>query len=228
MNYLILITEESKPVLVEAPQKPRNNIDNPLAYADSWMKYSDEYSKAISDKSKHIQFRDDVFVMELVRKLSNNENDFFGVGQTFPIPTGYKVSFEYQIRSIFGEDNWGNINEETYNDALNNGLSQAHVRKLAILSKLEEEEIDVNDITIKPVYTSEQKLKVVAPSEEVKQNWISVKDRLPEKEDRYLTYQDDGCYVMSYYNNEIDGSNWLMDGFTHFPTHWMPLPKKPL
>ena len=71
--------------------------------------------------------------------------------------------------------------------------------------------------------------------------WISVKDRLPDEEDSYLTYMmDNGCS----YNNVIQRffikprilkgiygdthSNWeLVKWDDYVVTHWMPLPKPP-
>jgi hypothetical protein len=58
--------------------------------------------------------------------------------------------------------------------------------------------------------------------------WISVKDRLPEKEDDVLAYEFRGDISISY----ISGNDWrnLESGWildeSHV-THWMPLPEPP-
>ena len=59
--------------------------------------------------------------------------------------------------------------------------------------------------------------------------WISVKDRLPETKGRYFICQEKEYYPESvnFYPIKIDGSHWINDGFAVFPTHWMPLPEPP-
>lgn len=59
--------------------------------------------------------------------------------------------------------------------------------------------------------------------------WVNIKDRLPDKERmEYLCYFDDECYLLCVFHKyEIDGSHWISDGFTVFPTHWMELPEAP-
>lgn len=60
------------------------------------------------------------------------------------------------------------------------------------------------------------------------QDWISVKDRLPERADDYLVYFDDGFITTTSYtadeNGEMDWELWAGSGE---PTHWMPLPEPP-
>jgi len=59
----------------------------------------------------------------------------------------------------------------------------------------------------------EEWLKTAKPVE-----WISVKDRLPEKFGRYLVFNE--CvYIASF-----DGKGWR----TEEPTHWLPLPSEPV
>ena len=58
--------------------------------------------------------------------------------------------------------------------------------------------------------------------------WISVKDRLPEKQMNYLVYVPP-CYVNVVYYN---GFEWVVDVgeycFSAYEiTHWMPLPEPP-
>lgn len=71
--------------------------------------------------------------------------------------------------------------------------------------------------------------------------WISVKDRMPEKQTPVLVYvppysDEDEEYIghvaMSYYTHSArggywagtDGNNYGAIGIIHEPTHWMPLP----
>ena len=59
------------------------------------------------------------------------------------------------------------------------------------------------------------------------QEWISVKDRLPEKEGEYITYTDKGeihfdCFCI--YPNH--GTKFWVGGNGKV-THWMPLPQPP-
>lgn len=57
--------------------------------------------------------------------------------------------------------------------------------------------------------------------------WISVKDRLPEKDGEYLAFIKAGCITICWY----DGQKWLdSDGCEwaeRWVTHWAALPKPP-
>ena len=60
-----------------------------------------------------------------------------------------------------------------------------------------------------------------------KSNWISVKDRLPEKNTRVLCYfkfEPESPDVISE-NTYHSGGLWLSEGSK--VTHWMPLPEPP-
>ena len=68
--------------------------------------------------------------------------------------------------------------------------------------------------------------------------WISVKDRLPERNVEILTYaivREEyknlvlGEIEPQYYVNKLyDDDNFLEDDFTRKITHWMPLPDPPI
>jgi hypothetical protein len=73
-------------------------------------------------------------------------------------------------------------------------------------------------------------------------NWISVKDRLPEKEDEYLVITKDllnSCVCLHIWDKILirkkeifEWSRCLQESYDHpYPcgevTHWMPLPKLP-
>lgn len=57
-----------------------------------------------------------------------------------------------------------------------------------------------------------------------KQEWISVEDRLPEREGKYIAYTTRGTIEIarfySYYVND-------KPQFDYWITHWMPLPQPP-
>lgn len=56
-------------------------------------------------------------------------------------------------------------------------------------------------------------------------NWISVKERLPENEDDVLVYFEDGDITIAFYDGD-----WTKDGFSKIMrevTHWQPLPQSP-
>ncbi len=58
--------------------------------------------------------------------------------------------------------------------------------------------------------------------------WISVKDKLPENDSRYLVFASDTCEieVCTYYG---DGE-WMtkdLEDMTDGVTHWMPWPEHP-
>lgn len=61
--------------------------------------------------------------------------------------------------------------------------------------------------------------------------WISVKERLPEKETPNCTVDvlvTDGTHINIGYYDYIDGMWWtLEDCFYFHVTHWMPLPELP-
>ena len=62
-------------------------------------------------------------------------------------------------------------------------------------------------------------------------NWISVKDRLPENENPVLVFGGKSIYT-AVYGNRGGYSNqwWKLNSKTHYcnPTHWMPLPSPPI
>lgn len=56
-----------------------------------------------------------------------------------------------------------------------------------------------------------------------KSEWISVEERLPDQDGKYLAYTRKGFTVLSYYY-ALEGGF----GFEHWDvTHWMPLPEAP-
>ena len=57
------------------------------------------------------------------------------------------------------------------------------------------------------------------------QEWISVKDRLPEKDEIVIICTDDNFI----YAGELIGDTWFLDNdsWTETVTHWMPLPHPP-
>ena len=58
------------------------------------------------------------------------------------------------------------------------------------------------------------------------QEWISVKDRLPEANQRVLTVDDSGYVVVNCISSRFDG--WFSNAFDQKRvTHWMPLPQPP-
>lgn len=66
-------------------------------------------------------------------------------------------------------------------------------------------------------------------------DWISVKNKLPEKEQKVLFYVKErdeifaGCFSLRFENNQFEFVENL-DGWNFFEetiTHWMPLPEPP-
>lgn len=60
-----------------------------------------------------------------------------------------------------------------------------------------------------------------------RQQWISVKDRLPDDEKDVLCYLGDAILRFTTVGYLLDGE-WRGDGFPlRYVTHWMPLPEPP-
>lgn len=63
--------------------------------------------------------------------------------------------------------------------------------------------------------------------------WISVKDRLPEPEEKVLIYTKTGCLKYAQYHDEPNVVNpWYVyedqaRAWTNVISHWMPLPEPP-
>lgn len=57
--------------------------------------------------------------------------------------------------------------------------------------------------------------------------WISVKDKLPEKQTRVLLFDNGGFGILT---GRIGSAGWYLEGgldeFANI-THWMPLPEPP-
>ena len=76
------------------------------------------------------------------------------------------------------------------------------------------------------VVVNEMRKQPTIEAEPVKQEWISVKDRLPEGYMRVLTYSHaDGVMIGSM---DCDGEfHYPYCLLPDEPTHWMPLPEPP-
>ena len=63
------------------------------------------------------------------------------------------------------------------------------------------------------------------------QEWISVKDRLPEENGRYLTANKRYDDKIGVFDLWFDGGFWYIDDvddmFDYEVTHWMPMPHPP-
>lgn len=60
-----------------------------------------------------------------------------------------------------------------------------------------------------------------------KEDWIKIKDKLPDKNQRVLVYrskQYDNKIEISFYSTL--STRWMGDSFYNV-THWMPLPEHP-
>ncbi len=64
--------------------------------------------------------------------------------------------------------------------------------------------------------------------------WISIKDKLPKKDEHVLVYGDDGVF-RAYCDEDTQYPSWQCypigsyagDGCVYGITHWMPLPASP-
>ena len=84
-----------------------------------------------------------------------------------------------------------------------------------------------HDIFSEPVKTY-AKLAIEALEKEnsvTVQEWISVKDRLPEKDEIVIICTDDNFI----YAGELVGDTWFLDNdsWTATVTYWMPIPQPP-
>ena len=57
-----------------------------------------------------------------------------------------------------------------------------------------------------------------------KSEWISVDERLPEAEGKYLVYTVKGAIKFGEYYTLLQG---VEPSFDYYVTHWMPLPEAP-
>lgn len=56
--------------------------------------------------------------------------------------------------------------------------------------------------------------------------WISVQDRLPEEDDKYIVCTAKGSVYSTRFRTHSRGGDFMTDTNTHI-THWMPLPDPP-
>ena len=75
---------------------------------------------------------------------------------------------------------------------------------------------------------------IFATDNNVGNKWISVKERLPEKEGTYIVFTLSGCVTTARFYPERDFCNYRGEFIRHEPgrfhrnaTHWMPLPEAP-
>lgn len=67
--------------------------------------------------------------------------------------------------------------------------------------------------------------KAVEETESSDNGWISVKDRLPEKNDEYIVAVNDGIQAYSTWDVYHKSHGWLAEDPR--VTHWMPFPEPP-
>lgn len=166
MSYLILVNKQSKLVTIEVPDKPHPNEPFlTIEEHDNEIKIFDEaLQSAIADKSKHIPFKDEEQIKKILLKdfykgKSVAFNYTFQVGQTFSIPEGYTID----IKSDFTKEK--SCRKCDCNFPMQHSRCDCPCHdineKLAILEKTSDRvENSADDIAIKPVYTSETKLRV--------------------------------------------------------------------
>lgn len=58
-------------------------------------------------------------------------------------------------------------------------------------------------------------------------NWISVKERLPEDDSYYLTFTTEHTFEVYRYDGDGEWVTDWGDTANHDITHWMPLPEPP-
>ncbi|GAG39980.1 unnamed protein product [marine sediment metagenome] len=107
--------------------------------------------------------------------------------------------------------------------------------------RLTREEIERMEELLKTAVTSRSRLAFTRAAyafipkaiEELKRReWVSVEERLPEKEERVLFVTTGGArFVGSTGDRNIPGDNWWYTASDHFEpseiTHWMSLPAPP-
>lgn len=69
--------------------------------------------------------------------------------------------------------------------------------------------------------------KLAAEKDEKKPEWISVKDRLPEKNSIVLVCMDNGQYKVVLTSHLSSNGEWISYDKNRKVTHWMPFPEPP-
>lgn len=78
------------------------------------------------------------------------------------------------------------------------------------------------DVAIRVVKKQDQRIKEL----EEKQQWISVKDRLPKRASFVIGFKDNSLVLGLYYNADME-FKYGKENQTKQVTHWMPLPEPP-
>ena len=89
--------------------------------------------------------------------------------------------------------------------------------------------------TISPTITVGEQADFLIANGVTVQEWISVKDRLPEPETDVIAFAGDYIDILSYrYDRRgnlafmyMDDSGWWHERIRPSVTHWMPLPQPP-
>ena len=76
------------------------------------------------------------------------------------------------------------------------------------------------------IYTDYSKTaeKLIIMGYRKQSEWISVEERLPEREGNYLVYTIRGAVKINGYYTLLQG---VAPSFDYYVTHWMPLPEAP-
>lgn len=69
--------------------------------------------------------------------------------------------------------------------------------------------------------------KLAAEKDAKKPEWISVKDRLPEKNSIVLVCMDNGQYKVVLTSHLSSNGEWILYDKNRKVTHWMPFPEPP-
>lgn len=78
-------------------------------------------------------------------------------------------------------------------------------------------------LTTEDVTSSEQVADHLLAHNVTVQEWISVKDRLPEPKEKAICLNRDGEMMIGTYTEW----GWMFPCYFKSPTHWMPLPEPP-
>ena len=152
--------------------------------------------------------------MDVREKLMELLDKYFDIGDSY----AYNLT---RVKSAFACGTMGFDDFEEFDEETVAAIADYLIRNGVTV----QENVKMSDELLKQLKNAPITIYKSEPSVETVQEWISVKDKLPE-DDEVVIICTDKNFV---YAGELIGDTWFLDNdsWTATVTHWMPTPQPP-